>query len=79
MLDQVFQFQLAAALQVDPGTAAGACNLQRCPLAVERINCRMSHHPDELTQVGEVVRDGCAGKHVTQVELVAVCDVEWLG
>ena len=78
-MDQIFQIQLAAALQINASTAAGACNLQRSPWSMVRIRRQMSHHLNELSQVGEVMRDRCAGKHVSQIELVAAADVEGLG
>jgi hypothetical protein len=55
-MEQILELQLAAALEVDAGASAWACNLQRRPYTVARIIDPMSNDLDELADVRQVVR-----------------------
>lgn len=78
VMQQIFELQLAAALEVDAGTAAWTCNLQRRPETVAWIIRPMSHDLDELADVRQVVRERCAGQHMPQIELVSATKAELL-
>ena len=72
-MEQVFELQLAAALEVDTGAAAWAGNLQRRlgADAVTRIVSPMSHDLNELADVRQVMRQWRSGQHMRQIEFVS--------
>src|SRR6266852_5510764 len=77
-LQQILELQLAAALEVDAGAAAQACNLQRGPDAVAWNTSPMSDDLDELMDVRQVMRQRCAGQHMPQIQFVSATQPELL-
>jgi hypothetical protein len=57
-MQQILELQLAAALEIDAGASAWACNLQRRlgAYTVAWIISPMSHDLDELVDVRQVLR-----------------------
>ena len=77
-MEQIFELQLAAALEVDASAAARACNLQRGPDTVAWITSPMTDDLDELVDVRQVMRQRCASQHMPQIELVSATQPELL-
>ncbi len=77
-MEQILEIQPAAALEVNAGAAARACNLQRGPDTVAWITSPMSDDLDELVDVRQVMRQRCASQHMSQIEFVSATKAELL-